>query len=242
MAKVQFIKFPHDFGGKCKLTNLDRFIYGQLKRYMDWETNETFVSQARLAEDANTSQPTINKSLERLEKAGEIIIKRFKKGKSNIYKIKKDDRTYEMLSYDLLSLEIFSPELKGFYYQYQSFCYKDNDGFAKCTFTYEELAEKMHMSVNTIKKYFRELERLNVMSTSLTKVKDPVTGLLRDLRMVDLSTVCQATLYLKDRVENHEERIGSLEKTVKTLLTENKLLKKELWKQTHTDTTTFEIL
>lgn len=241
MSKIQFIKFPHDFGGKYKLTNLDRFIYGQLKRYMDWETGETFVSQSRLAKDANTSQPTVNKSLDRLEDAKEIIIKRFKKGKSNIYKIIKDDRTYEMLSYDLLSLDIFSPELKGFYYQYQSFCYKDQDGFAKCTFTYEELAEKMHMSINTIKKYFKELEKLNVMSTHPTKVKDPTTGLLRDLRMIDLTTICQATLYLKDRVEDHEDRIGSLENTVKTLLTENRLLKKELWKQTNTCPASFDL-
>lgn len=149
---------------------------------------------------------------------------------------------FEMISYDLINSEIFDPELKGFYYRYQEFCFKDQDGFAKCTYTNEELAEKMGMSLPTIRSKFKQLESLGILSTALTKVKDPRTGLLRDMRMVDLAMVCQFSLYVNERVDAVEKRVESLEKTVKTLMSENKRLNRELYKNNETQEVEYEMI
>lgn len=231
----QFIMFPHKLGGDYKLTNLDRFVYILLKKYMNWDTYETFVSQTRLAAEAKTSQPTINKSLLRLEKSGEIIIEPQGKGRSNIYKIKKDNRKFEKFSYDFIALDKLSPELKGFYIMYQEYCYKDVDGYAKCTYTNYELCQKMKIDPHTLRKYFKELENLDIMTTLPTKVIDKESGLLRDMKRVDLRILQQYAIYVDNRFDKIEDRISAMEKNEKSYLEKIKRLERELYKATHTE-------
>ena len=96
-----------------------------------------------------------------------------------------------MISYELINSNIMNSELKGFYYRYQEFCYKDQDGFAKCTHSNEELAEKMKINIKTLRSRLNELEKLGILSICSIKVKDQETGLLKTMKMIDLKQVCQ---------------------------------------------------
>lgn len=174
--------------------------------------------------------------MKRLEDAGEIVYIANGKGRNNLYTIKKDTRNFEMISYELLNSDIFRPELKGFYYRYQGEFIKNDEGAAKSTRTNEEIANKFHMSINTVRKYIKELEELGVLSTGLTKVRDETTGLMRDIKSLNLNTVFQAVLYTHKKVEAVAEDVQEMKKEaintrkdIEDMRREIRELKKELF-------------
>lgn len=143
-----------------------------------------------------------------------------------------------MISYELLISEILHPELKGFYYRYQGEFVKDSLGSARCTRTNEELAKKFNMSPNTFKKYIKELEKLGVLSTALTKMRDETTGLMRDIKTLNLNSVFQAVLYTHEKVAAVEQDTINIRKDLDALKREIRELKKERY----TTPTEFEMI
>lgn len=89
--KVQHIQVPHDLGvaKEIKMNPTDYLIYGYMRKNMDKDTFQTFVSLRTLAELARVSINTVQSSIKKLNAAGEIKILEKKKGRSNIYEIQK---------------------------------------------------------------------------------------------------------------------------------------------------------
>lgn len=113
--KVQHIQVPHDLGvaKEIKMNPTDYLIYGYMRKNMDKDTFQTFVSLRTLAELARVSINTVQSSIKKLNAAGEIKILEKKKGRSNIYEIQKSGRYFERFTYEFMDAENTTPEEKG---------------------------------------------------------------------------------------------------------------------------------
>ncbi len=82
-----FTQVPNYLLKHPKLSAMAKVVYAMLLSYA-WHNNRVFPGQERMAEDIGTSQPTIHRASQELEKAGWLEIKRRGQGKTNMYVLK----------------------------------------------------------------------------------------------------------------------------------------------------------
>lgn len=91
--------------------------------------------------------------------------------------------------------------------------YKDPaTGFAYTMKTQEELAESMHTSVRTIQRRNKEMRNEGLLTELTSYKRDETTGLQRTVGAIDLAKICQAVLYVNEKVEKNTEDIEQLKK------------------------------
>ena len=158
--KVQHIQVPHDLGvaKEIKMNPTDYLIYGYMRKNMDKDTFQTFVSLRTLAELARVSINTVQSSIKKLNAAGEIKILEKKKGRSNIYEIQKSGRYFERFTYEFMDAENTTPEEKGVLLAMQQYTSTNDGQFAITTKTNKELAAKMDISTKVLTRVFRQLD------------------------------------------------------------------------------------
>ena len=218
--KVQHIQVPHNLGGmkEVKLNPTDYLIYGYMRKYMDGKTYKTFVSLRTLAEKSGVSINTVSSSVKKLQDAGEIKILEKKQGRNNVYEILKTGRYFERFTYEFMDSDLTTKEEKGVLLAMQQYTNKeDTPNYAVTTYTNEELAQKMNINVRALARVFRSLEDKGILITSRTNAFDKISGLRKTAKLIDLSLVCQAILFVNKRVDEHEDRIQSLENEIKRL-------------------------
>lgn len=82
------------------------------------------------------------------------------------------------------------------------------------------------MNIRNVQRYNKSLQEKEIMTEIATSIKDDA-GFSVPAKAVDMRKIGQAILYINKRVDNHEERITSLETMLELALKENKSLKKE---------------
>lgn len=157
------------------LKTIDPFIYACIKRYMNSKTNSSFPSMTTLMKDSGMTKPPLIRSINRLEKAGYISVKR-EFGKSSVYTFN-DIKKFEIFSYEFITNEALTPKEKAYLVASQQYMFKHpSDSTGSITFTTQTLAEKLGLSYHSLKKYEESLQAKNILS--LVPIKnDNATGL-----------------------------------------------------------------
>ncbi len=115
--KVQHIQVPHDLGvaKEIKMNPTDYLIYGYMRKNMDKDTFQTFVSLRTLAELARVSINTVQSSIKKLNAAGEIKILEKKKVGVIFMRFKNREDILKDLLTSLWMLRILLLKKKEFY-------------------------------------------------------------------------------------------------------------------------------
>ena len=206
----------------------DRLVYANIRRFMNKDTLTCYPSMQTIASKCGISKDTVALSIKRLEKYGYIKILDKKHGKNNIYKFEKLVDNFERFTDQFLDQENLSPNEKAYLIGFQSQCYKTG-GFALTSYSNQELADNLNMSISSIKRYNTALKSKEIM-TELQTAKCDENGFKKIIKAVELAKIGQQVLF--EVAINHEDRIQQLEKTVEILMRENQALKKQLYPET----------
>ena len=214
----QHIQVPNDLGTeKIKMNPIDYLVYGYMRKHMDKDTFETFVSLRTLANLINVSVNTVQSSIKKLVLAGEVKILDKKKGRNNIYEIQKVTKYFERFSYDFLESSITTPEEKGVLMAMQQYTDTSNGSSAITLYSTPELANKLNTSVKSLRRIFKQLEDKGIMYKGDTKIIDKTTGLRKIAKYVDLALICQAILFVNKKVEEQGEIINEHDRKLHTV-------------------------
>lgn len=234
MESKRHIQLPSHLIKEENITPMDLLVYANIKRYANSKTKSCFPSLETIKNDCGLSIPTIRNNIANLEKAGYIkVIRSKEKGKSNQY-IFEDYDKFEPFSYEFLDKKDLTPKEKAYILATQQYMYKDN-GEGKICMTDSELSEKINWSINTIKKYDKELAKKNYLVVVKTAAIDPESKVRKDLKIYNLNALEQAIVFTlckhEERIEDHEERIKRLEDKLLASEKENKILKEYIAEQ-----------
>lgn len=253
----QHIQVPHNLGErnekiKIKMNPTDYLVYGYLRKFMNKDTYQTFVSLRKLAELVDVSINTVQNSIKKLKEAGEIKILEEKNGRSNIYEIQKSSKYFERFTFEFLDLDdsILKPEDKGVLLAMQQYSDTSSGTFAVNTDSNRELSKKLHIGTRALSNVFQRLEDRGILTTKSLVTRDSITGLNKTARYIDLALICQAVLFINKKVdeqgeqinihdkhlEQHDQAIKDLQKELMKLKKENELLMKKIT----TEDTTFK--
>lgn len=243
-TQTQHIQVPKELGTKeIKMNPTDYLVYGYMRMNMDKDSFKTFISLRRLSELAKVSINTVQSSVKKLALAGEIKILDKKKGRSNEYEIQKTGRYFERFTYEFLRSDMTTPEEKGVLIAMQQYTNKSDGQSAITLYSNKELADKMDISTKVLRRIFRQLEDKGILHTDKTTVYDQVTGLRKTAKYIDLALICQAILFVNQKVDEHTEQLEQHSEDIKNLRKELMKLKKEnelLMRKVITEETTFK--
>lgn len=218
---------------ETKLKPFDKLVYANLRKYMNKDTYECFPTIRRIASECGCTEKRVTNSIERLIEAGDIE-KTKRIGRSNVYKFNKLSKNFEMFTNDFLDQKDTTPEEKAYLIGLQSQTYKDG-GFAMTTKTNEEIADALNIDTRSVQRYNKSLKEKQILVEMETAILDSA-GYNRTVKAIDLAKVCQAVLYVNERVDVHETRLNAqedritvLEKMVSKLMQEKTELEKQLF-------------
>ena len=202
----------------------DALVYAYLRSYMNNKTKECFPSFRKLSADTGLTVNTIQKSVASLSAQNLILVD--KKGKYNIYKFPDISlNSFEPFSYEFLSSLKITPKLKGYWLLLQRYTFKDDgSGYAKTTYTDKELSNILSIPLRTIKLYNQELRNSGVLTVTPTKIKDS-NGDSRYMKLFNLVEISQDMFFVKEKLQEHDEDIDSIKKTMKLMQEEIERLK-----------------
>lgn len=210
----------------CKQNNLDPtdvYVYSYLKTYMNGETYEAFPSMETLAKDAGISKTTVNKAIKHLIANGDITVR--KEGRKNIYKFNPLSKNFEMFTYKFMRDVDLTTQQRIYIQQHM---YKDEEGFGKMAYSDLELSEQIGLSATTIHRRNKELENKGILQIIDTGKKDEVSGCPIQLKLFDLTKIAQDVLFIKKKLEEHDEKIEENSKTIKILSNKLEEMQKEI--------------
>ena len=193
---MQHVQIPNELINlkrECKLEQGDQVIFAAIKKYMNEKTRECFPSITTLANDLKCSRNKILAAIDRLCKC-ELMQKKLNTGSRNTYLITKTefDNYFEMFTWDFLKLDM-PLNVKEYYMGIQQFLYNKDTGTGNCTYSNLQLAEKLGISINSVKKYNTYLIEHNYLSEQASEETD-CAGLPIIQKSFDLTALNQAAL------------------------------------------------
>lgn len=142
-----------------------------------------------------------------------------------MYRFKELLKNFERFTPEFLDNETMTAEEKAYLIGLHSQAYKNED-YAVTTYSNQEIADALNMNIRNVQRYNKSLQEKEIMTEIATQLTDSA-GFNVPAKAVDMHKIGQAILYINKRVDNHEDRITSLEKMLELALNENKSLKKE---------------
>lgn len=142
-----------------------------------------------------------------------------------MYKFKELLKDFERFTPEFLDNQNVTPEEKAYLIGLHSQSYKNED-YAVTTYSNQQLSDSLNISIRNIQRYNKSLQEKQIMTEIATQVTDSA-GFKVPAKAIDMHKIGQAVLYINNRVDNHEDRITSLEKILELALKENEALKKE---------------
>lgn len=227
-SKKQFVIYPHDENSKEQpnLTPKDKLIYVAIRRYMDKNSMEAFVSYAKITKDTGAAANTIKKSVDNLVR--EEYLNTRKVGKK-IYYIFNNKKKFEPYSYDFLDRKDLSFTEKSYLIASQQYMFKDeNSEQGKISYTNKELSGLIKMSESTISRTNHSLETKGFLEGANLPTK---TFNLRELDQVFIWKFKEQDEKIQEntsRIEELERKIQKYDKVIEEnerLKAENKKLK-----------------
>lgn len=210
------------------LIHTDPYVYACIKKFMNSYTKKAFPSNKTLQKLCGLSNKTIVESIKRLEAAGYITIER-EFGKSNVYTFN-DFKKFEICSFDLLDRTDLTPREKAYFIATQPYMFKsDTEGHV--TFTSEQLAGCIGLSLSTLKRYEKDMQQKDLLQMVPLK-KDHYTGIAVYERVYDFETWSNIIAL---KFKEQDEKINTHDQEIKTLKQQIAFLTKELAKVTKTE-------
>lgn len=205
--KVQHVKMPHALGERLnqkKLLPVDKLVYVYMRKYAD-KDGITFVSVEHLAIECKLNPRTVSASITRLLECQELFLMEEKIGRSKCYKFNLSSDKFEMFSFECLSelCSDYTTNEKCVIIGIHEFEFK-RQTYGIITYSLEDLASKVNMSVPVLKKTIKSLESKGVM---LAKRIPGQSGIVRQ---VDYKKIFQDILYTKQKVDEHDIEIKGL--------------------------------
>lgn len=208
------------------LANTDPYIYACIKKYMNTHTKQAWPSNSTLTKISGLSAKTVIEAIRRLEQAGYISVQR-EYGKANVYTFN-DYKKFEIFSYEFLDRSDLTPKEKAYFITVQPFMFK-NDKSGTITFNTNTLAERISLSVNTLKKYEQILKEKNLLDLVPIK-QDNATGMPVYARHYDFdqwsNLVAIKFTEQDERLNNHEHEMKRMQQRIEML--EKELLKRDI--------------
>lgn len=175
----------------------DKVIYAAIRRYMNNDTRECFPSLRKIKEKTHCGQSKITGAIDRLIQAGFIkkAQKKAPNGKyTNYYYFPKTefDKHFEMFTDEFLDLDM-PVNIKEYYMDIQQYLYDKDSGVGKCSFNNTALANKLGISVPSVKKYNNYLIEHGYLQEESTNKTDEA-GLIVVQKNFNLNTLNQAVL------------------------------------------------
>ena len=109
----------------------------------------------------------------------------------------------------------------------QQYTNKSNGNSAVTLYSNKELADKMDISTKVLRRIFKQLEDKGILHTDKTTIYDQVTGLRKTAKYIDLALICQAILFVNQKVDEHTEQLEQHTEDINSLKKEISRLKKE---------------
>jgi DNA-binding MarR family transcriptional regulator len=223
--KKQFVVYPHDENSEVQpnLTPKDKLIYVAIRRYMDKNTMESFVSYSKITQDTGAAAVTIKKSVDNLVR--EKYLNTRKVGRK-IYYIFNNKRKFEPYSYAFLDRSDLTFTEKSYIVASQQYMFKDGESEqGRISYTNKELSNLIKMPESTISKTNRSLEAKGFLEGANLLTK---TFNLRELDQVFIWKFKEQDEKIQentDRIEELEKQVREISKINSKLLEENKKLK-----------------
>ena len=142
-----------------------------------------------------------------------------------MYQFKELLKNFERFTPEFLDNKEITPEEKAYLIGLHSQSYKNED-YAVTTYSNQEIATNLNIPLRTVQNYNKSLQEKQIMTEIATALTDDA-GFNVPAKAVDMHKIGQAILYINKRVDNHEDRITSLEKMLELALKENNSLKRE---------------
>ena len=234
---IQHCQTPNNMTAEQNLDPIDVLVYTYLKAHMNQKTKQAFPSVRLLANETKLDIRTVQKCLNHLENAGDIIVHR-SKGRPNVYEFNPKSKNFEMFSYKFLyENDNLTADERAYLIVTQQYMYKnDNSGYGKLSLTNKELSERINLSESAISRRHKTLQEKGVLTISDEFQKDCNSGLSLQLKIFDLTAIKQDMLFVKEKVAEHDlqlkehnERLLKLEKendelrkTIKVLINDSK--------------------
>ena len=232
LPSKKHVQVPNNMTKNSKIEPRDLLVYSVIKKYSNWETNETFVGLETIAKDCNLTIPTVRKSINILKENGYITVT--KKGRSNLYKFNKY-RNFEPFSYEFLNRTDLEANEKAYIMTTQQHMFKDVEGYGKVTYNNETLGEMINLSGKTIQRLDKSLMEKGYLNIVKTSAVDGSTGLKINEKIFHLNELEQAVIWTlqkhDEKINEHEDRLSAIEKQLSIVLKENAELKKDMNKQ-----------
>lgn len=221
------------------LTNIikpkDAVVYLTLKKYENWQTHETFVSIATIAEKLHVGRKFVLDSIDRLVKAGYITITKGQNNR-NIYHFN-EYKTFQGFSDEFLDNPDLSMEEKGYLAMIQQYMRLDDGQTGKISMTDKELADHIGLSRRSITTYNTSLRNKGFLTCVDQSVPDYIEsgGDKRQLKVYDIRAYGQAIVFLlkkhNDQIEKNTEDIEELKQQIADIKTQSQETILEMRKQ-----------
>ena len=222
----QHVQVPHDMCKDGKLDPTDVLVYACLKTYMNNANREAFPSIETMVVEFDISKSTIIRSIKKLIANNDLSIR--KAGRRNIYKFNPDNRNFEMFTFDFIKDKSLSVNKRAYLIMLHQPMMDKDSGIGKISYTDKELSEVTGLSTKTIKRRDIELTNDGILTAVPMKTIDPETGLVVNLKLYNLERIGQAVLYVKEKLDEHDERLNNQDKTNEILIREINRLRKKL--------------
>lgn len=221
----QHVQVPHDMCKDGKLDPTDVLVYACLKRHMNNISRETYTSVNKMVDKFNISRSTIIRSINKLIDNNDISVRKL--GRKNVYKFNPNNRNFEMFTCEFLENKDMSLNKKAYLIMMHQPMMEKESGIGKVSYTDKELEDITGLSRFVIKRRENELIEDGVLTSVPMEKIDPETGLFVNLKLYDLQKIGQAVLYVKEKIEEHDQRLDKQDKTLDIVLKRLKALEDE---------------
>lgn len=223
MDKIQqFVILPKKEKEEDQLKKYEILIYVCIRRHMNSKTLEAFPSIKTIAKESSCSKKTVLETIEKIQQKGYFTIEKI--GKCNHYFFN-NEKHFEPFSYDFLDNPNLNKSEKLQILCTQQYMIKtqvtdengEEQGFGAISMSDRQLALCTGLDRNTIARNNKSLIAKGFASQATLQVKDSETGLMNKQTIYRLSEIGQAIVFT---LQNHENRLDQLEKTVYILARE----------------------
>lgn len=164
MGNRQHLRVSNDILNDKNLKPNDIGVYLAIGKYMNSD-KIAYPSQATIVKDTGLALQTVRSCIKHLEDRNAFEIKR--EGRKNIYKFSPEEN-FEMFDYEFLNKPDLTNSEKGFIAKMQPFMLKEGqNGVVK--YTYDELQDKTGMSISTILRNNKLLEKKDYVTVEIDK-------------------------------------------------------------------------
>ena len=229
-TKQQFVILPKKEREEDQLKKYEILIYVCIRRHMNSQTKEAFVSLTTVSKESGCSRKTVLDIINKIQEKGYFKVD--KRGRCNHY-IFSNEKHFEPFSYEFLDNPKLSKAEKLQILCTQQYMYKTQikdengvvQGLGSISMSDSQLAKRTGLERHTIAKNNQSLIQKGFASQITLQTKDPETGLVNKQTIYRLNEIGQAIVFA---IQNHENRLNEQDIRIEQLEKMVALLTREL--------------